>query len=74
MKRLRELLEQLTLHFQVEIAIADLLEDHGSRIKKSEDMQLKNDVKFSSLEKRYSELLMLVKEINRKLDKANNLR
>lgn len=74
MKRLRELLEQLTLHFQVEIAIADLLEDHESRIKKREEMQLKNDVKFNSLEKRYSELLMVVKEINRKLDKANNLR
>lgn len=74
MKRLRELLEQLTLHFQVEIAIADILEDLGSRLKKQEDRNLRDDVKFNSLEKRYSEILMVVKEINRKIDKANNLR
>lgn len=73
MKRLRELLEQLTLHFQVEIAIADLLEDHETRIKKREDMQLKYDTKFNSLEKRYSEMLMVLKEINKKLG-TNNLR
>ena len=71
MKRLRELLEQLTLHFQVEIAIADLLEDQDTRIKRMEDYKLKNDTKIGSLEKRYSEMLMVIKDINRKLDKLN---
>lgn len=71
MKRLRELLEQLTLHFQVEIAIADLLEDQDTRIKRMEDYKLKYDTKIGSLEKRYSEMLMVIKEINRKLDKQN---
>lgn len=68
MKRLRELLEQLTLHFQVEIAIADVLEDYEKRIKALEDDRLKYKVKFESLEKRYSEMLMVLKDINKKID------
>lgn len=68
MKRLRELLEQLTLHFQVEIAIADLLEEQEKKIRYLEDIKLKNDTKIASLEKRYSEILMLFKEVNKKLN------
>lgn len=69
MKRLRELLEQLTLHFQVEIAIADLLDEQEKKIKALEDDRLKYKIKFESLEKRYSEILMLFKEVNKKLGK-----
>lgn len=69
MKRLRELLEQLTLHFQVEIAIADLLDEQDKKIKSLEDDRLKYKIKFDSLEKRYSEILMLFKEVNKKLGK-----
>lgn len=68
MRRLRELLEQLTLHFQVEIAIADLLEEQEKKIRYLEDIKLKNDTKIASLEKRYSEILMLFKEVNKKLN------
>lgn len=68
MKRLRELLEQLTLHFQVEIAIADLLDDQEKRIKSLEDDRLKYKVKFESLESRYSELLLVNREINKKIN------
>lgn len=67
MKRLRELLEQLTLHFQVEIAIADVLESNEKEIKKLQEENLKYKVKFDSLEKRYSDLLLVIKEINKKL-------
>lgn len=70
MKRLRELLEQLTLHFQVEIAIADVLEDNEKKIRELEDDRLKYKIKFESLEKRYSELLMVLKDINKKLNKS----
>lgn len=70
MKRLRELLEQLTLHFQVEIAIADVLDSCETRIKALEDDRLKYKIKFESLEKRYSELLLIHKEINKKLNKS----
>lgn len=67
MQRLRELLEQLTLHFQVEIAIADLIDAQDKRIKSLEDDKLKYKVKFESLEKRYSEILMVLKDINKKI-------
>lgn len=67
MQRLRELLEQLTLHFQVEIAIADLIDAQEKRIKSLEDDRLKYKVKFESLEKRYSEILMVLKDINKKI-------
>lgn len=70
MKRLRELLEQLTLHFQVEIAIADVLEENEKKIRELEDDRLKYKIKFESLEKRYSELLMVLKDINKKLNKS----
>lgn len=71
MKRLRELLEQLTLHFQVEIAIADILEDQDKRIRALEQQKLKFDTKIGSLEARYSEMLMVIKDINKKLEKQN---
>lgn len=67
MKRLRELLEQLTLHFQVEIAIADVLDEQEKRIKELENDRLKYKVKFESLEKRYSEILMIAKQFNKNL-------
>lgn len=67
MKRLRELLEQLTLHFQVEIAIADVLDEYEKRIKELENDRLKYKVKFESLEKRYSEILMIAKQFNKNL-------
>lgn len=67
MKRLRELLEQLTLHFQVEIAIADVLDEQEKRIKELENDRLKYKVKFESLEKRYSEILMISKQFNKNL-------
>lgn len=67
MKRLKELLEQLTLHFQVEIAISDILEDHESRIKKREDMQLRYDTRFNKLERQYGEMMLVLADINKKL-------
>lgn len=67
MDRLRELLQQLTLHFQVEIAMADVIEEQNKRIKKLEDEKLKVDTRLLSLDKRYSELLMVLKDINKKL-------
>lgn len=71
MNRLRELLEQLTLHFQVEIAISDLLEDHAKQLRTLEQQKLKFDTKIGSLEARYSEMLMVLKDINKKLEKQN---
>lgn len=68
MQRLKELLEQLKLHFQVEIAMADILDEHDVRLKKLEDYRLKNDTQVSVLRKQYSECLMVLKDINRKLD------
>lgn len=67
MERLRELLSQLTLHFQVEIAIADYLEALEKRIKALEDENLKTRAKLTSLDKRYGELLMALNNINKKL-------
>ena len=67
MDRLRELLEQLQLHFQVEMAMADVLDDHGDRIKALEEYKLKNDTAVSVVKRQYSELLLIVKEINKKI-------
>lgn len=64
-------MEQLQLHFQVEIAIADELDSQEKRIKKIEDHDLKADTRLTSLEKRYSEVLMVLKDINRKLDSSS---
>lgn len=68
MDRLKELLEQLKLHFQVEIAMADILEEYGKRLDKLEDFKLKNDTQHNVMKKQYSECLMVLKDINRKLD------
>lgn len=67
MKRLREFLEQLQLHFQVEIAIADVLDTHDKRLDDIDKYKLKTDTRLTSLDKRYSELLMVLRDINRKL-------
>lgn len=67
MKRLKELLQQLTLHFQVEIAIADVLEEQGHLIDKERDINVKQNLKIDSLEKRYGELLMVLNDINKKI-------
>lgn len=67
MQRIRELLQQLTLHFQVEIAIADQLEALEGRIKALEDENVKTRAKLQSLEKRYGDLLMALNSINKKI-------
>lgn len=67
MQRLRELLEQLKLHFQVEIAIADILDDYGKRLDKLEGYKLQNETQHGVMKKQYSECLMVLKDINRKL-------
>lgn len=71
MQRLQELLEQLKLHFQVEIAMADILDEHDKRLAKLEGYKLQNDTQHGVMKKQYSECLMVLKDINRKLDGRN---
>lgn len=71
MERLKELLEQLKLHFQVEIAMADILDDYGKRLDKLEGYKLQNETQHNVMKKQYSECLMVLKDINRKLDGRN---
>ena len=67
MERIKELLEQLKLHFQVEIAFSDVLDQHEEKFKKSDNEFLKVNTRLTSLDKRYAELLMVLKDINKKL-------
>lgn len=68
MKRLKQLLDQLTLLYQIEVASADVLDNHDLKIQELEAKLVAANSKAASLEKRYSELLMIMKEIRRKLD------
>lgn len=68
MKRLKQLFDQFTLLYQVEAASIEVLDDHDDRIAALENKRLQDSAKFNSLDKRYSELLMYIKEINRKLN------
>lgn len=68
MKKLKQLLDQITLMFQFESETVSVLDDHDDRISSLENKKLQDSAKFNSLEKRYSELLMYIKEINRKLN------
>lgn len=67
MKRLKQLLDQLTLLYQIEVASADVLDNHDLKIQELEAKLVAANSKITSLEKRYSELLMIVRDFNRKL-------
>lgn len=66
MKRLKQLLDQLTLYYHLECAIAEELDVLDQRIAALESKSVGSAAKIASLDKRYSEILMHIKEINRK--------
>lgn len=70
MDKLRAILNDLGFKFKFEIAVADKLEDHEGRVYALEENRKLKDQAITSLEKRYSELLMTFKSVmseNRKL-------
>lgn len=63
MDNLRELLSQLKLFLRFDMAVVDKLETHDERIYKLEENRKTKDQAILSLERRYSELLLILKEL-----------
>ena len=67
MERIRELIEQIRLKLQLQIAIADMLHDLDKRLKVMEGYKLKNDAAVNTIRKQYDELYLITKNINKKI-------
>lgn len=67
MERIRELIEQMRLKLQLQIAIADMLSDLDKRLKVMEGYKLKNDAAVTSVRKQYDELYLITKNINKRI-------
>lgn len=67
MERIRELIEQMRLKLQLQIAIADMLSDLDKRLKAMEGYKLKNDAAVTSVRKQCDELYLITKNINKRI-------
>lgn len=67
MERIRELIEQLRLHLQLQIAIADVLEEHNKRLKDLEGYKLKNDAAVTAVRKQCDKLGLTLQTVNKEL-------
>lgn len=67
MERIRELIEQMRLKLQLQIAIADMLSDLDKRLKVMEGYKLKNDAAVTSVRKQCDELYLITKNINKRI-------
>lgn len=65
MEALKELLGQIKIFARFDVAVCDKLEDLEKRIYALEENRKLKDQAILSLEKRYSELLLIVKDIKR---------
>ena len=67
MERIRELIEQVRLKLQLQIAIADVLSDLDKRLKVMEGYKLKNDAAVNTVRKQCDELYLIAKNINKRI-------
>lgn len=63
MDNLRELLSQLKLFLRFDMAVVDKLEDFEKRVYALEENRKAKDQAILSLERRYSELLLILKDL-----------
>lgn len=67
MEALKELLGQIKIFARFDVAVCDKLEDLEKRIYALEENRKLKDQAILSLEKRYSEMLLIVKDIKRSI-------
>lgn len=67
MERIRELIEQVRLKLQLQIAIADMLHDLDKRLKAMEGYKLKNDAAVTCVKKQVDELYLITNNINKRI-------
>lgn len=63
MDNLRELLSQLKLFLRFDMAVVDKLEEFEKRVYALEENRKAKDQAILSLERRYSELLLILKDL-----------
>lgn len=67
MEALKELLGQIKIFARFDVAVCDKLEDLEKRIYALEENRKLKDQAILSLEKRYSEMMLIVKDIKRSI-------
>lgn len=67
MEALKELLGQIKIFARFDVAVCDKLEDLEKRIYALEENRKLKDQAILSLEKRYSEMLLIVKDLKRSI-------
>lgn len=67
MEALKELLGQIKIFARFDVAVCDKLEDLEKRIYALEENRKLKDQAILSLEKRYSEMLLIIKDLKRGL-------
>lgn len=67
MEALKELLGQIKIFARFDVAVCDKLEDLEKRIYALEENRKLKDQAILSLEKRYSEMLLIVRDLKKSL-------
>lgn len=65
MKVLKDLVEKVKLFCGIEVAMADLLQEHDARLQTLESENKLRKVQVDTLKTQYSEMLMVLKDIRR---------
>lgn len=68
MDNIKNLLEEIGLRMRLQVAFCDKFDEQDKRLYALEENRKLKDRAITSLETRYSEMLMILKDINKKLE------